>query len=132
VSNPELTELHLDIMRVLWERGRATVAEVHHALAARGLAQATISTLLRRLEKKGVIAHDKVGREFAYHPLLSIEDAKRALVTEMTKRMLPDTVPALIHALWKKRKVSAEELAEVKALIEAKERELQRRDKTRR
>jgi BlaI family transcriptional regulator, penicillinase repressor len=132
VPNPELTELHLDIMRVLWERDRATVADVHRALAGRGLAQATISTLLRRLEKKGVIAHDKVGREYAYRPLLSIDEAKRALVTEMTKRMLPDTVPALIHALWKRRKVSAAELAEVKALIEAKERELERGDKKRR
>lgn len=132
MPNPELTELHLDIMRVLWERDRATVADVHRALAGRGLAQATISTLLRRLEKKGVIAHDKVGREYAYRPLLSIDEAKRALVTEMTKRMLPDTVPALIHALWKRRKVSAAELAEVKALIEAKERELERGDKKRR
>jgi BlaI family penicillinase repressor len=132
VPKPELTELHLDIMRVLWERGRATVADVHRALAGRGLAQATISTLLRRLEKKGVIAHDKVGREYAYRPLLSIDEAKRALVSEMTKRMLPDTVPALIHALWKRRKVSAAELAEVKALIAAKERELERGDKKRR
>ena len=132
MSNPELTELHLDIMRVLWERGSATVADVHRALAARGLAQATISTLLRRLEKKGVIAHDKVGREYAYRPLLSIDAAKRALVTEMTERMLPDTVPALIHALWKKRKISAAELAEVKSLIEVKERELQRGEKKRR
>lgn len=132
MSNSELTELQLDIMRVLWGRGSATVADVHRALAARGLAQATISTLLRRLEKKGVIAHDKVGREYAYRPLLSIDAAKRALVTEMTERMLPDTVPALIHALWKKRKISAAELAEVKSLIELKERELQRGDKKRR
>jgi predicted transcriptional regulator len=128
----ELTELHLDIMRVLWERGSATVADVHRALAARGLAQATISTLLRRLEKKGVIAHETVGREYAYRPLLSIDAAKRALVTQMSERMLPDTVPALIHALWKKRKISPEELAEVKALIEAKERELQRAERKRR
>src|SRR5262245_10214807 len=113
-------------MRVLWERGSATVADVHRVLAARGLAQATISTLLRRLEKKGLIAHDKVGREYAYRPLLSIDDARRALVTAMVARMLPDTVPALIHALWKRRKISPAELAEVKALIEAKERELQR------
>jgi BlaI family transcriptional regulator, penicillinase repressor len=132
VANPELTELHLDIMRVLWDRGSATVADVHRALAARGLAQATISTLLRRLEKKGVIAHDKVGREYAYRPLLSMDAAKRSLVTGMTKRMLPDTVPALIQALWKKRRISAEELAEVKALIADKERELQRREKKRR
>ncbi len=131
MSHPELTELQLEIMQVLWERGTATVADVHHALAARELAQATISTLLRRLEKKGVIAHDKVGREYAYRPVLSMEAAKRALVSGVTKRMLPDTVPALIHALWKKRKVSAAELAEVKALIEMKERELQRERKRR-
>ena len=129
MANPELTEIQLDIMRVLWGRGSATVAEVHRALAARELAQATISTLLRRLEKKGVITHDKVGREYAYRPLLSIDAAKRALVTQMTERMLPDTVPALIQALWKRRRISPEELAEVKALIEAKERELQRGDK---
>lgn len=132
MSHPELTELHLDIMRVLWERGTATVADVHRALDARGLAQATISTLLRRLEKKGVITHDTIGREYAYRPLLSMDDAKRALVADMSKRMLPDTVPALINALWKRRKITAEELAEVKALIEAKERELQRGDKKRR
>ena len=132
MSNPELTELHLDIMRVLWDRGSATVADVHRALAARALAQATISTLLRRLEKKGVIAHDKVGREYAYRPVLSMDAAKRSLVTGMTKRMLPDTVPALIQALWKKRRISAEELAEVKALIAEKERELQRGEKKRR
>ena len=132
MSTHELTELQIDIMRVLWERGSATVAEVHGALAARGLARATISTLLRRLEKKGVIAHDKVGREYAYRPVLSLDAAKRALVTAMTERMLPDTVPALIHALWKRRAISAAELAEVKALIEAKERELQRADKKRR
>lgn len=128
----QLTELHLDIMRVLWERGTASVADVHQALASRGLAQATISTLLRRLEKKGAIAHDKVGREFAYRPVLSMDDAKRALVDDVSKRILPDTVPALINALWKKRKISAAELAEVKALIEAKERELRSGDKKRR
>ena len=50
----------------------------------------------------------------------------------MTERMLPDTVPALIHALWQRRKISAAELAEVKSLIEGKERELQRGDKKRR
>jgi predicted transcriptional regulator len=132
VSAPELTELQLDVMRVLWERGSATVADVHRALSARGLAQATISTLLRRLEKKGVITHDKVGREYAYRPLMSLDAARRALVTALTDRMLPDTVPALIHALWKKRRISAGELAEVKALIEAKERELQRAEKKRR
>jgi BlaI family penicillinase repressor len=132
MPDAELTELHLDIMRVLWDRGSATVADVHRALPARGLAQATIGTLLRRLEKKGVIAHETVGREYVYRPLLTIEGAKRALVTEMTKRMLPDTVPALIHALWRKRKISPAELAEVKALIEAKEREMQRAAKKRR
>jgi predicted transcriptional regulator len=126
VTNPELTELQVDIMRVLWERGSGTVADVHRALQGRGLAQATVSTLLRRLEKKGVIAHDKVGREYSYRPLLSIEEARHALVTAMADRMLPDTVPALIHALWKRRKISPAELAEVKALIEAKERELRR------
>lgn len=123
-----LTELQLEIMAVLWRRGGATVGEVHEAMGTpRGLAQATIATLLRRMEKKGAVAHEKEGRQFTYRAVVSSDEARRSMVAEVATRLFPDQVPALINYLLAEKKIGAEELAEVKALIEAKEREARER-----
>ena len=118
-----LTELQLEIMQVLWVRGAATVGEVHEAMSARGLAQATIATLLRRMDKKGAVTHEKYGRQFVYRARITAKEAKRSMMAEVADRLFPDQLPALINHLLAQRKIGAEELAEVKALIEAKEHE---------
>lgn len=123
MAGVRLTELQLEIMQVLWARGSATVTEVHQAMSARGLAQATIATLLRRMEKKGAVRHEKNGRQFAYRARVTAEEARRSRLAEVADRLFPDQVPALINYLLTQRKIGAEELAEVKALIRAKERE---------
>src|SRR5207248_2952602 len=52
----QLTELQLAILRVIWDRGEATVQEIWEALhAERGLAQTTVATMLSRLERRGVV-----------------------------------------------------------------------------
>jgi len=52
----QLTELQLAILRVLWERGEATVQDIWEALhPERGLAQTTVATMLSRLERRGVV-----------------------------------------------------------------------------
>lgn len=119
-----LTELQLEIMQVLWQRGHATVGDVHDAMGeARGLAQATIGTLLRRMERKGAVAHDTAGRQFVYRAVVTPEQSSRSIVAEVAERLLPTQLPALINYLLASEKIGADELAEVKALIEAKERE---------
>jgi predicted transcriptional regulator len=127
MPGPRLTELQLEIMRVLWAADGATVGEVHAALRAHRLAQATIATLLRRMEAKGAVTHEKQGRQFVYRARITEQEARRSLVAEVANRLFRDQVPALIHYLLAQRKIGAEELAEVKALIEAREREGRRR-----
>ena len=52
-----LSELQLSLMRVLWQRGEASTAEVAEALRGeRDLAHTTVATLLTRLEKRGLLA----------------------------------------------------------------------------
>ena len=119
-----LTELQLEIMSVLWKKGSATVADVHDAVGAkRGLAAATVATLLRRLEKKGAVAHETEGRQFVYQALITSAAARRSVLSEVAERLLPADVPALINQLLESRKIGAEELEQVKKLIEARERE---------
>src|SRR5262245_35810176 len=127
MAGPRLTELQLEIMRVLWTRGGATVGEVHAALRARRLAQATIATILRRMEAKGALTHDRQGRQFVYHARITEQQARRSVVAEVADRLFMGQVPALIHHLLAQGKIGPEELAEVKALIEAKEREGRKR-----
>ena len=56
-GSPRLTAPQLALLKVLWERSEATVAEMQRALhAERPLAASTIATLLSRLEKRGIVA----------------------------------------------------------------------------
>ena len=119
-----LTELQLEIMSVLWNKGSATVADVHDAIGVkRGLAPATVATLLRRLEKKGAVAHETEGRQFVYQALITSAAARRSMLSEVAERLLPADVPALINQLLASHKIGAEELEQVRKLIEARERE---------
>jgi predicted transcriptional regulator len=110
-------------MRVLWARRVATVTEVHQALEGRGLALATIATLLRRLEKKGAITHEVQGRQFVYKAAVSADAVRRSMLTEVAEKLLPSEVPALINHLFDADKIGADELVQVKKLIARKERE---------
>ena len=119
-----LTQLQLEIMRTLWERGEATVGEVHVSIGReRGLAQATIATLLRRLEKKGAVTHKVQGRQFVYRAAVTSDAVRRSMLTDVAERLLPNEVPALINQLFASKKIGADELEQVKKLIEQKERE---------
>ena len=126
------TELQLAILRVLWERGEATGAEVQEALAPeRPLAQSTVATLLSRMERKGLLAHRAEGRQFVYRAAVSEEAVRSSVVDEfsgLAGELFRGDVAALVSHLLTAQDVAPDDLARVRALIEAKERELQGRD----
>lgn len=120
---PQLTPLQIDLMRVLWARGEATAAEVHAALSARGLAPTTVATLLRRLEKRGLVAHRSVGRQFVYRATVAEEEARDAMVDELAERLFDGDAARLVHHLIARHELAPGDLARVRALIDARERE---------
>ncbi len=117
-----LTDLQIELMRVLWIQGEATVIEVHQRISQqRRLAQGTVATLLTRLEKKGAITHRTEGRQFVYRALVSETEVRRWMLAQVADRLFGGDVPLLIHQLLAEREVSAGDLAEVKALIAERE-----------
>ena len=121
---PELSDLQLAVMRVLWTRGRATVAEVHGALAAeRGLAPTTIATTLARLEKRGVVAHETVGRQFVYRAVHEESEVKRSMVGAFTERLFSGDAAELVNHLLAEREIEADELERLKKRIEERQRQ---------
>jgi len=125
--SPPLTALQLDVLRVLWEQGEATVADVQRGLGERRLALTTVATLLSRLEKRGVVAYRTEGRQYVYRALVDEAHVCRSALDDVTERLFAGDVATLVSALLSSGHVRAGDLARVKALIEEKERELQRR-----
>src|SRR5690606_22644338 len=96
----DLTELQIAIMRLLWSRREATVAEVWEALyPERGLAQTTIATLLTRLERRGVVARRVDQRQYVYRPLVTESEVQQSMVGELTERLFSGDVTALVSHL---------------------------------
>ncbi|MBI4501914.1 MAG: BlaI/MecI/CopY family transcriptional regulator [Gemmatimonadetes bacterium] len=118
----QLTELQIAVMRVLWDKGEATVAEIWEALRPeRGLAQTTVATLLSRLEKRGVVAHKSRARQYLYRATVTESDVRRVMVRDLTERLFDGDVAALMSHLLTGREVTPGDLARVKKLVEAKE-----------
>jgi len=123
----QLSDLQLDVLRVLWNSGEATVSDVHAALADnRALAATTVSTLLKRLERYGHVSHRKEGRQFIYRAKMSESEAKHSMVSELAGRLFSGDVPELLNHLLSAREMERGDLERIKELIAAKESELGR------
>lgn len=124
----QLGDLQLAIMRVLWARGEATVAEVHEALQdERARALTTIATMLTKMEKKGVCRHRSEGRLFVYAPLVSEREVRRSMVSALTERLFSGDVSALVSHLIAEEAIDPDELAALRELISEREGEEQER-----
>lgn len=117
-TSHHLGDLQLAIMRILWSRGQATVAEVHEALEPeRGLALTTIATMLTKMEKKGVVAHRADGRRFIFRPLVNEPQVRRSMVADLTTQLFRGDVTALVSHLLAEHDINPRELAELRALV---------------
>lgn len=113
-----LGDLQLAIMRQLWQRGEAAVADVHEALLdERGLALTTIATMLRKMEEKGVVTHRSEGRRYLYRPTVSEQQVRRTMVGELTERLFRGDPAALVSHLLAEHRIDPEELSELRALL---------------
>lgn len=115
----QLTELQIAILRVLWERGQATVADICDALKPeRGLALTTVATLLSRLERRGVVAHETRARQYVYRALVTEADVRHSMVRELTEQLFDGNVTALVSHLLSEREISPGDLQRVQAMLE--------------
>jgi len=115
----QLTELQLAILRILWERGEATVQDIWEALhPERGLAQTTVATMLSRLERRGVVTRRAQARQYHYKAAVTEEEVQHSMVGELTERLFDGDVTALVQHLISGKNVSPGDLAKIREMIE--------------
>ena len=117
-----LTELQIDLLDVLWERGEASTSDVCEAMRpSRGLALSTVATSLSRLEKKGVVTHRKEGRQFVYRATVSRGDVRSSMVRGLTRTLFGGDPAALVQHLVADQDVDDDELGRIRALLDEAE-----------
>ena len=121
-KSPTLTEAELRLMRVLWAKGKATVSEVADALhSGPPLAYTTVLTMLRILERKGYIDHEKQGRAFVYEPVIDRSEACSKAVRYVVSRFFNNSPELLVLNILENEKIDPKELKRLKKLIEENE-----------
>ncbi len=119
MATPRLGRVQLRIMKVLWEKGRATAREITDALAKKEhSAHSTVQTLLRKLEAKGTAGHDVLDRTFIFYPLVTEETITRSATRELVTRLFDDSPAGLVAHLVKNERLSRKELDQIRKLIE--------------
>ncbi len=114
-----LTEAELRIMNVLWERRSATVHEVLDALPAKpALAYNSVLTIIRILEKKGYVKHEKDKRAHVYIPQVDRNDATRFEVRHLVSRFFGNSHEQLVLNALEETSIDAEELDRLRRLLE--------------
>lgn len=124
----DLSDLQLAIIRVLWDKGEASAAEVQTALQrTRRLAITTVSTLLARLEKKGVVSHRADGRTFVYRSRVSEIDMRRKAMSGVIRNLFRGDPSEVVGQILSERDVSEEDLTRMRGMIEAARSEQRRK-----
>ena len=114
-----LSDLQLDVMRVLW-RGDASVADVAAALdSSRGLAHTTVATVLTRLARRGVVDVQRDGRQLMYRARVSESQVRRSMVGGLIQSLFRGDAKALLAHLVNENEVASGDLARVQALLDA-------------
>ncbi len=113
-----LTDGELRLMRVLWTKARATVSEVVEVLpSGRRPAYNTVLTLLRILEQKGYVRHEKPGRAFIYYPIIDRNRARRSAVKRLVSQLFDDSPGLLLMNVLEHDEVDAEELMHLRHML---------------
>lgn len=116
-----LTEAELRIMKVLWQRGSATVHEVLELLPDKPtLAYNSVLTIIRILEKKGFVKHVKDRRAHVYTPQIAREDATRSEVRRLVSRFFGNSHELLVLNILEDESIDAHELDRLRQLLEEK------------
>ncbi len=114
-----LTDGEHRIMKVLWERGSATVAEVAEALAGKdGSAYTTVLTMMRIMREKGYLSCRKDGRAHVFTPKVDQDTAARKAVRQLLGKFFGGSPGELVLSFLREEELSPDELDELKRRIQ--------------
>ncbi|HOW69883.1 MAG TPA: BlaI/MecI/CopY family transcriptional regulator [Phycisphaerae bacterium] len=119
MSQFNLGQAEWEILRYVGERHPITVREVaDHVAVSTGQARTTVLTVMERLRAKGFLVRRKSGGIYRYSPKKSVAEMSQGLVQSFVDNMLNGVLSPFLAYLSRSDKISDEELAELKKLVQ--------------
>jgi predicted transcriptional regulator len=120
-QRPALTVLHQAILDVLWAKGPATAEAVREALRPRHpLKDSSVRTLLRRLEERGLVAHEVEGRTFVYRAEVPPRSLAARAVRQVIDRFCAGSVEQFLVGMVDEKVLSVAELERLARKVKAR------------
>ena len=118
----QLTPLELEIMKVLWDTGPATVQTVQERLAGEPrLAYTTVQTMLNILHRKGKVKRTLKDRAYFYKPVVSRSQVVGQHVSDIVERLFGGSAESLVMSLVETKHLTPKKLARLQKLIKEQE-----------
>jgi predicted transcriptional regulator len=118
------TELELAIMKILWRDGPSSVRHVRDALVNfRDLAYTSVMTVLSIMTRKRYVRRTKSAGSYVYSPVLTEESAASKMLHDMVDRVFDGSTVAVMQRLIETSDLDADELAQIRQLIQKKAKE---------
>jgi BlaI family penicillinase repressor len=113
------TDVELQLLDVLWQRGPSTVREVHQALAARrATGYSTTLKMLQVMREKGLVVRDESVRPQQYRAAKSRQQTQLQMLDDLAQKAFGGSAKRLVMRVLSAQRVSPEELAEMQRLIQ--------------
>lgn len=119
-SRPPVSDAELEVLKVLWAQGPGTVRDVEAGLRRRRrrLAYNTVLTLLSRLREKGYVDADRSDTAHVFQSIVSRDDLLSQGLSTLADRICDGTASPLVHALVRGQRLSADDVARLRALLD--------------
>ena len=114
------SELELQVLGVLWERGEATTRDVLEALPdGKPRAYTTVLSIMQVMEKKALLTRSSEGVAHIWRAAVTRNEVTGPLVRDLVRNVFGGNSAAVVQQLLGGRKVSSEELAEIQRLLDS-------------
>ena len=98
------------VMEALWTGPKTLMELVRELGDSAGWAKSTVTTMVRRMEEKGLIAYEQVGRAKVFHPAVSREAVAAAETDSLLKRAYHGSVGLLVNTLIQQNSLTQSDL----------------------
>lgn len=120
-SEVQLTATELELMMILWRIKEGSIRKImEHLPTERDLAYTSVSTIIRILEKKGIVNSTKEGRGHIYHPAVEQSAYEKSSVNSLVKNVFKGAPLSIVKCLIEEDKLSEKDLSELKELLKDK------------
>jgi len=114
-----LTDAESEVMAILWRVHPASVSEVVTAMnERRAVTYSTVQTILRILETKGYVTHEKVASAFLYEPVVDERQARRRALRHLASRLFEGSPSLLVLNVLEDEEIEPAERERLRKLIE--------------